>query len=255
MRHLINALAAEILKLKRSLILWIVILVPIIFIFTQSLLFSTKISSYMSKNAWDIISEYTIFFWSLFIMPVLIALITALLNRAEHISQGWKHMFALPAPRSVIYAGKLLTAHGLVIILLIILFLSIPLGVIFLKIVLPKGVSLRGQIPWAANFKSILMLYIGSWFLISIHTMFSWSWKNIAILLGIGIIGTFDAASSFNATIAKFHPWLLDPSVLPLPERWDFTPETLNFAYWYRVICGIFLGMLGCFVFSLRDIK
>ena len=60
MRNLINALSAEALKLKRTFILWIVVLVPVIFILTQSLLFSTKVSSYISRDAWDIISEYGI---------------------------------------------------------------------------------------------------------------------------------------------------------------------------------------------------
>ena len=48
-------------------------------------------------------------------MPLLIALVTALLNGIEHSDKQWKHLFALPVPRWAVYFAKLIVAQGLIL--------------------------------------------------------------------------------------------------------------------------------------------
>ena len=117
---------AELLKLKRTLALWLVGLAPL----TLVLLFVLIIgASGMSPGeaGWGMIGRQAVGMWAFFMLPLFIALETALLNGIDHKEHAWKRLYTLPIPRWTVYAAKLLIALVLVGVSSLLLSVSLPL--------------------------------------------------------------------------------------------------------------------------------
>jgi hypothetical protein len=52
-------------------------------------------------------------FWTIVLLPFCAALIAAQLAALEHQGDNWKHILALPVPRTFIFAAKWMAAAGL----------------------------------------------------------------------------------------------------------------------------------------------
>lgn len=96
----LRALSAEIVKLKHTLALRLAIIIPSIIVFRGS----SYLQNTEDPMLW--LGRQTIFFWTFLALSLFITLETALLAGLEHSQNNWKHLFALPIPRSMIYAAK-----------------------------------------------------------------------------------------------------------------------------------------------------
>jgi ABC-2 family transporter protein len=112
-----NALQAEVLKLKRTMALRLVVLatavVALLAFFIQSVAITRGIGDFAAA-LWDSHSRNALTIWAVFLMPLLITIEAALLGAVEHGEQQWKHLFALPVPRYAIYVAKFLLLQGLI---------------------------------------------------------------------------------------------------------------------------------------------
>src|SRR5574340_188865 len=115
MTALVRALSAELLKLKRTLALWLAFALPAVIVFLFFLNYFQRGEFLIREDAdsWKWLAQNVLILWSMLFLPLFTALETALLSGLEHSEKNWKHLFALPIPRWTIYTAKLLAGLGL----------------------------------------------------------------------------------------------------------------------------------------------
>ena len=178
-------------------------------------------------------------------MPLLIALETALLNGIEHNDKQWKHIFALSIPRHVVYFAKLIVAQGLIFISTFFLsFLTVIVGLVSIQ--LRPELTTSGPAPYVWIAKTTAMVWLASGLIIAIHTWISMRWSGFPIPLGAGIGGTFFALFAASASIGKYYPWLLPMNI--------FIEGRMIAALVLGVVGGLVMTFAGCFEFVRRDV-
>ena len=178
-------------------------------------------------------------------MPLLIALETALLNGIEHSDRQWKHIFALPIPRHVVYVSKVVVAQVLIFISTLILsLLTIVVGIVAVH--LRPELANAGPIPLGWFAKYTLLVWAAGWLIIAIHTWISTRWSGFPIPLGAGIGGTFFALFAASASVGKYYPWLLPMNL--------FIDGRFKAAIVLGIAGGIVATLAGCWEFVRRDV-
>jgi lantibiotic transport system permease protein len=129
--HLGNALYAESLKLKKTLALWMCLIAPsvVVGLYVLQTIFGPQPKVLPPPMiAWQEFSLSCFALWSFLMLPLFVTLESALLAGLEHNEKQWKHLLALPLPRSVHYLAKWVALESLVALAMLILLLLIPLG-------------------------------------------------------------------------------------------------------------------------------
>ncbi len=242
---LIRALHAESLKLKRTLAVRMVFVAPLFIAALNFFAMYERRNITPEFDMWDTISKISLSAWAVFMMPLLITLETALLNGVDHGEKNWKHIFALPIPRSSVYAAKLIMAQLLIAASTIFLVLiNILVGLALMR--LRTEMANAGAPPYGWLFKHAALVWLASWLIIAIHTWVSIRWPGFALALGTGVGGVFFALFATSAKIGKYYPWLLPINVL--------SAERLNMALWLGIVGGLVASVIGCLEFIRRDV-
>ena len=242
---LVRALHAELLKLKRTLAFRVIFVLPMLIALLQFLVILRTKTYARGFNLWQTHPTNSFQIWAVFMMPLLIALVTALLNGIEHSDKQWKHLFALPVPRYAVYFAKLIVAQGLILTSTLVLgVLTVIVGV--------AGTYLRpelanaGPVPYVWLLKQVAFVWLASWLIIAIHTWISMRWSGFPIALGAGIGGTFFALFAASASLGKYYPWLLPMNI--------FVDGRFATALWLGIGGGIVAALVGCVEFTRRDV-
>ena len=242
---LLRALHAELLKLKRTLAFRVIFVLPLLIALLQFLIILRTKTYSRGFNLWQTHPSNSFQIWAVFMMPLLIALVTALLNGIEHSDKQWKHLFALPVPRYTVYFAKLIVAQGLILTSTLVL-------TVFTVIVGVAGMYLRpelanaGPVPYLWLAKQAAFVWLASWLIIAIHTWISMRWSGFPIALGAGIGGTFFALFAASASVGKYYPWLLPMNI--------FIDGRFATALVLGIGGGIVAAVLGCMEFVRRDV-
>jgi hypothetical protein len=95
---LTRALWAEMLKMKRTLALWLAIIIPLSIVALQFFIVYQRGEHWTGQaaDAWVEFGQQMFLFWVLLALPLFIALETALLGGLEHQGNQWKHLGAPP---------------------------------------------------------------------------------------------------------------------------------------------------------------
>jgi hypothetical protein len=118
-------------------------------------------------DLWHTLGTNSLQIWAVFMMPLLIALETALLNGIEHSDRQWKHIFALPIPRHAVYVSKVVVAQVLIFISTLILsLLTVVVGVVATH--LRPELTNAGPIPFGWFAKYTMLVWAASWLIIAI---------------------------------------------------------------------------------------
>ncbi len=248
MSHLISiqrALHAEMLKLKRTLAFRLVFAAPVPVVMLAAVVVWEKSSENPHFDMWDTLSKVAMGSWSIFILPLLITLETALLNHIDHSDKTWKHIFALPIPRSAVYLAKLAVSHMLIALscaLLVLLLVLSGLSLINLR----DGLAASGAPPIGLMIKNGTMVWLSSGLIIAIHHWISIRWSAYTVSLGAGIAGTFFAIFSSGVRLGEYFPWLLPANAL--------SPERSGSALWLGIVGGVVVAAAGCLFFISRDV-
>jgi lantibiotic transport system permease protein len=242
---LTRAINAELLKLKRTLAFRVIFVLPFLVALLEFFIVLRTKKFPATFNLWQTLPTNSLQVWAIFMMPLLIALETALLNGIEHTDKQWKHIFALPVPRPAVYFAKFIVAQALVFISTFFLsFLTVIVGLAAIQL-RPELVN-SGPMPYVSIAKTTAMVWLAGWLIISIHTWISMRWSGFPIPLGAGIGGTFFALFAASASVGKYYPWLLPMNI--------FIEGRLIAALVIGVVGGIVLGFAGCFEFVRRDV-
>lgn len=99
-----SALLAEIIKLRRSLALAVVVLLPLVLVLTGSAM--TLLSGRPLDDGWHTLWLRSFVFYGLFPLPVGIAILASLVWRPEHVGTNWNSLMSGPTPSWRIVVAK-----------------------------------------------------------------------------------------------------------------------------------------------------
>ena len=252
MTALVRALRAETLKMKRTLALWLAIIAPLGMVGLQLIGALQRGEQYVRQfeNVWVRFGQEMFVFFGFLIVPLFVALETALLGGLEHRSDQWKHLYALPLPRWTVYAAKQLAGMALIALSMAGLVGFSVLAGLVLRMLMPD-VGFDAAIPWDLFLKYGVMVYLASWLIISLHTWVAIRWQSFVVAMAVGILMTVGGMVVINADWATFYPWAL-PGLLA--NTFNKGEPILLKELMVSVVGGIAVALLGCWEVTRRDV-
>src|SRR5215831_17453219 len=120
---LLRVLSAELLKLRRTNALRLVAIAPLSIVVLLTFFFTQAPSMIgrQREDSWISLARIMFVFWALLVLPLYIALQTALVAALEHAENQWKLILARPVPRWTIYLAKLFVAVAFLFLRLLVL--------------------------------------------------------------------------------------------------------------------------------------
>jgi len=226
MEVLYRQLAAEGVKHRRSAILHILWLMPVLFLILEFLFFERPLLGQHSPSpktlaiADDIQLKMVVTLWGGIFHPLFLALLPALLFRPEHRYRTWRHLHLMPTPRRGIFLAKavyaLICSAGVLLLISLLLWLERwVLGLLNPAMALPfHGLRMMKALGW---------LWLGSLPILAIYLWVADRINSLAVPLVFGLVGLL-------LTVA------LTGQELPQPWRRDLIPWVTPFAAAQQVI-------------------
>lgn len=251
MKQITRAMSAELLKLKRTLALWLAIILPFVIVALQFVVIYKNGINYIDdgESIWFWIFRQTFNFWTLLGLSLFVTLETALLSNLEHTNGGWKLLFALPMPRSAIYLAKL--AAGLVIVVISTCSLALfILSAGFLLELLQPGMGFNGAIPWLDVGKIAGIAFVGGSLLVALHTWVGMRWDSFVIASGFGIAMTVSGIVVINSDWAIYYPWTLTAVSI----NHFGNGQTISNGMLFAGVGALIIALAGGWEFLRRDV-
>ncbi|HKV10812.1 MAG TPA: ABC transporter permease [Thermoanaerobaculia bacterium] len=253
MQSLLRALQAELLKLRRTLALRLTVVAPLVIaglcflVFYKSITGGHKIGGGLPP--WTALSQQVLLLWALLMMPLFIALETALLAGLEHQEKNWKLLYTQPVPRWTIYAAKQLTGMGLIAISVLVLFVLILLVGWSLNLLIP-GTGFAEPAPWRQLLRYCGAIYLAAGILLSLHTWVALRWHSFVVAMAVGIAGTVAASLVMYSEWRLYYPW-----TAPFLIANNFASgKLLGNAILFGAVGGLVIALLGAWDLGRREV-
>lgn len=126
----------------------------------------------------------------------------------EHRGRQWKHLFALPVPRGVLYAAKQIAGMfliGLNSLTLVGLLVLTGLG---FRLAVP-GLGFEAPIPLADFLKFAGIMFLGAWLLMAIQTWVAQRWSSFTVASAVGIALTVGGVIAVQSDYGPYYPTTL----------------------------------------------
>ncbi len=202
-------IAAEFLKLRRSLVLLLCAAAPTLVALLLFLMFVRR----GKPQAWLHFAMGGAAMWSYFMLPMTIIALTVLVAQLEHGPRAWNHILALPVPRWQIFTAKALVVLTLVAVMSMALALLIPAAGL-LGEEMKAGDQLLGAVPWEAVATIIGRMFLGSILVTMLQLWAALRFRSFVPPLVLGIGGTFVAVAAPSAKEGLYFPWLIPTNAL-----------------------------------------
>jgi ABC-2 type transport system permease protein len=249
-----RATRVELLKLRRTLALWLSVLIPLVVIAFTLLgtLARDPGTRIAGRSPWDtLVLNFVFFLWCLVGLPLFVALETALLAGLEHQENTWKHLFALPVPRWSIYGAKLLVGALLIVISSVTICIGVVVEGLTLHMLRPD-LGLDLPVPWATIIQYTVTFTLAALLILALQTWVATRWHSFTFALGLGIAGT--VAGLLLGVIGRRSPGIAGSFPWTLPFVSFAWPEVATTALLIGVIAGVAVAILGCWDVCRRDV-
>lgn len=243
---LIKLIYIELIKTKRSLALLMMFLSPLMVLFVNILLFIHADGKVVESKGWGQFWMVNYAMWGYFMMPLYIALITALLNGIEHRSNGWRFMMALPVKQGELFFAKLILAWLYLLGASGVLFLSVLTSIFLFDLLGYQGADISSV---EASFK-LIYATIACMAILTIQHIVSWRWSNIVVSLGLGVVSTMSIMQFSSSQYWRFNPWTY---TLMATNASDQAMQSQAIIYSLGVT--LVLSLLGMFWLGRREIS
>lgn len=201
---MLKLLMVELLKIRRSLSLLMMILIPMMVVVLNVLVLVKRdgIGAIDAKQ-WGFYWMTTTAMWCYFMLPLYIALVTGLLNGQEHKNQSWRLMLTLPVSQTKLFLVKGLLAWLFVMGASAILAVG---GMAGAGVLVVMGASAQGAFDFAP-LPMLAKLAIGSLPVIAIQHAVSWRYQNLVLPLGLGVVATMGITQIGSSRSWMYYPW------------------------------------------------
>ena len=211
---MLAALSVEVRKLNRSLAAALAVAAPSL---VAVLVFFVVLRG-QRAGTWDMFLGGSTTAWAVFMLPMSVTALTALVAHMEHVARAWDHLRALPAPRWRLYAAKALSVIALVVVMtglnLLLTWASVSLAVTLKPALAPLGApDVAKLILTNAKVVAAAML------MIAIQLWAALRFASFVPALGLGIGGTFFSVMATSAKPGVFFPWQMPVNMLSR-EAW-----------------------------------
>lgn len=248
-----KCLWSELLKLRRTLTFWMVLVAPlVIMVFNTGMWLVQDMNNYSDgENIWLHFFGNLQTFWIVLMLPLFIALETSLLASVEHSSGLWKHLYALPVPRGMYYTAKWVVGVLVVALATIMLLGEMYLAGVVLDLVTDNYPFMQFAMPIRPMSKILLTAGVSSLLMVSIHTWISQHFHNFTVNIGVGM-----AAAIANIMLiqsdkpwAMYFPWLVQAKALEIIEAGNpFVAMAIG------VGGGLLVALIGGWLVTRRDV-
>jgi lantibiotic transport system permease protein len=242
------ALYSELLKLKRTLALWMAFVTPLAIIALVSAASYLRPPADATTNGWEWYPNIIISLWALLMLPLFIALETALLSGMESTEKHWKHLFALPVPRSTFYLAKLLTTLAIIGLGSLVLWVGMIAAGWLLGQIRPD-LGLHMPIPWFDLFRMIANPFLAAWLVLAFQFWLSMRWQNFTLSVGFAMTAT--VLSGFVINSQEYAPWY--PYALPAIAT-NLMRNNAEQVVVYGFCAGLMVALIGMWDVVRRDV-
>jgi hypothetical protein len=250
---LARVISAALLKLKRTNAARLVLIAPFLLVVLLTFLFSQAPGMITRQRGdhWVHLTNILFFMWVLLVLPLYIAVQTALVAALEHAENQWKLLLARPIPRWTIYLGKLCVVIGFLVISSAVLALGVCLSGTLLRSVQPE---LRlGPVPYSDIFAKVGQTTLLAYLPLTIQHWIAVRCRSFSAAVGIGIVAMITGyivailASRNVVGWTRYFPWTLPAMAMVVP------PVPIEPLLWLSCIAGSVIAALACLDFSRRD--
>jgi hypothetical protein len=256
MKALLRVLSSEILKLKRTNAVRMVIVAPLAVLGLVTFLAGNVTTLILNQRVelWLSLTRITLIFWAILMMPLYVTLETALVAGVDHAENHWKTLLSRPVPRWTFYAVKLLVVGVMTLLSMTIL----VCGIVAAGLILPKlqqDLHFAPVIPIRQIVQKASEVFGLAFLLLAIQHWVSLRWRSFTVSVSFGIVGMvvgygmLFTARGGSPGFAIYCPWSFPMMTLVNPPA-DVTP-----LLWTSVALGVAWSVVGCWEFSRRDVE
>jgi len=233
---------AELLKLKRSLIVLLILSIPLMVF----LLGVMVVASGNGPAEWPMLAMSGAAIWSFFLLPMTATALTALVAQLEHGSRGWSYALALPHPKwAVLTAKAVIVVAVMAMISLLVGAANIASGIVG-EWFLP-GKVLQGDLPLGLMVALMAKMGLAGLLVVAIQFVIAIRYESFAVPVVFGIAGTFVAVVATGAKQGLYFPWLMATNIL------NSDPQAATQVMLMGSIGGLALFIVGIAWLSRRD--
>ena len=210
-RAIAGALAAESLKLRRTLALRMCLVTPAVVVVLCVLQFGltkTPLGGADPQAAWRAFAGASFALWAFLMMPLFVTLEAALLAGLEHGERQWKHLLALPVPRVVHYLAKWTALIALLFATALAFTALIAAGGWALMQVRPDA-GLAGWPPWWWLLRCCLAMVVAALLMATIQLWVAIRWSSFTVAVAAGMTATVAGFMIGQSRFGHWYPWTL----------------------------------------------
>ncbi len=246
---------AEILKIKRTIALKMVLAFPTVVVLLILFLVSQAPFSTLEREGmndlWTELARVNLKIWALLMLPLYMTLESVLVAGLDHSENQWKALLARPVPRWTLYATKLVIVLAMVAAATLVLLLGVLLSGAILPRLQPE-VVFRPPVPWLAMLRDGALVVALLFLALTIQQWVSLRWRSFSVAVGFGIVasvlGFFATTARHIDSWPQYFPWAL-PMLIP-----DKRLEHIEAVLVASCLMGLVAAAAGCWDFCRRDV-
>ncbi len=254
---LLRALHAEMLKMKRTIALKMVVFSPAVVALLIFFVVSQAPYSTVHRNnlhgEWIELTRLNLRVWTSLMLPLYITLQAALISGLDHSENQWKSLLARPVPRWTFYVAKLIVLAGMTAGATLLLLCCILIdGAILPRI--QSELVFGAPIPLISMFRDCLRIAGLMFLALTIQHWISLRWRSFSIAVGSGIVAT--VVGFFCVAVARhvgdwpqYFPWALP--MMALAKE----PQNITVALTMSCALGLMVAAAGCLDFCTREVS
>ena len=201
----------ELLKVKRTLLFYLCVGMPILATTMMFFIFyfdDGSLMKFADMGRWLFVAKFVQTYWGLFFLPLFVTLQTALLAGLEHRGNLWTLLYTQPVRKLNILIAKYIVGFLVIVVSQALLFpLTIIMGLILQNTA--PGLELEAAIP-LIDILILTFTVLGlSSLMIAIQIWVSLRWSSFVTAVSIGIGATVSGAVVVGSDFAYFYPWAL----------------------------------------------
>lgn len=252
MNALLRALSAETLKLRGTLALWMCLVAPatvaVLYMLQMVVMDYGNRPTMAPDQAWKMYAQAVLALWTILMLPLFVTLEAALLAGLEHGNQQWKHLLALPLPRSAHYLAKSLALVGLVALSMLALCLLIPPGGWLLDLLQPRF-GIGGPPPMRFIFSHAATAFGAALLMVALQGWIALRWRSFTIAVASGMTATVVGyLVGQSERFGHWYPWSMALQTMASE------PKHLDFVLVAGIGGGLLATALAAWEFSRRDV-
>ena len=197
-------LAAELLKLRRSLVLLVTFAAPLCVLAFAAIALATRTGTVK----WERFLDEGLAMWSFFMLPMSVTAMTTLLAQLEHGSRMWNHLLALPTRRATLFATKAIVAGLLLLAMQLAVYVGMYAVGYAVGALLPERAPVGDQ-QFDEMAVGMAAMALGAIPMVLLQLWVALRWRSFVVPLVIGILGTFFALVITASGTNVYIPWLL----------------------------------------------